>query len=52
MKDAFLITALSLVPKAGTSRTLGRFNRLRLPRFLHRLVLRIYVSHYGVDLSE
>lgn len=52
MKDALIISALSVIPKAGTSRTLGRINRIRWPKWMHRLVLRAYVSHYKVDLSE
>lgn len=52
MKDALIISALSLVPKSSTSRLLGGLNRISWPRWLHRLVVRTYASHYGADLSE
>ncbi len=52
MKDAFIVSALSLVPKNAATRMLGHVNRLSLPRFLHRMLLRWYIGHYGVDLSE
>jgi len=52
MKDAVVVTVLSLLPRRAFSRLMGAFARLALPRFLHRMLLRWYVGHYGVDLDE
>lgn len=52
VKDAFIVTALSVVPKNRVTRLMGAFARTRLPRMLHRSFIRWYVRHYGVDLSE
>lgn len=52
MKDAFLVSALSIVPKNAVSGWMGVFARMRLPGPLLRLVLRWYVWKYNVDLSE
>ena len=52
MKDALIISALSLVPKHAVAGWMGAFARLSLPRPLRRLLLRWYVWKYDVDLSE
>lgn len=52
MNDAFVVTALSLVPKNPVARGMGGFARLRLPRSAHRALLRWYVAKYRVDLDE
>lgn len=52
MNDAWIVTALSLVPKRPAARGMGAFARLRLPGFAQRILLRWYVRKYGVDLSE
>jgi len=52
MKDALVVSFLSILPRGRTSRLMGAFTRLSLPRFAHRLLLRWYVSHYGVNLDE
>ena len=52
MKDALIVTAMSIVPKHAAASLMGRIARFRLPRLLHRLVVRAYVAFYKVDLSE
>lgn len=52
MKDALIVTALSVVPKNRVTRLMGRFGRARLPAALRRAFLRWYVGHYKVDLAE
>lgn len=52
MRDAFLVTLLSLLPRNHASRFMGWFARLRLPGFLNRWLLRWYVGHYRVDTRE
>jgi phosphatidylserine decarboxylase len=52
MKDALIISALSLVPKHAVAGWMGRFARLELPAPFRRLLLRAYVWKYNVDLSE
>ena len=52
MKDGLIITGLSLVPRNLVSRVMGMFGRSHLPRFLLDPILRWYVGHYGVNLSE
>jgi phosphatidylserine decarboxylase len=52
VNDAWIVTALSLVPKRPTARGMGMFARLRLPAFAQRALLNWYVGKYGVDLSE
>ena len=52
MKDALIVSMLSMVPKNRTARLLGAGTRLRLPRFAHRLLLRWFVWKYKVDLTE
>ena len=52
MKDALIVSLLSVVPKHTTARGMGIFSRISLPRFLHRLLVRWFVKKYKVDLSE
>ena len=52
MRDGFIISALSIVPKNKVARIMGRTARIRLPRFLHRLLIRWFVWKYKVDLDE
>lgn len=52
MKDALIVSALSLVPKHGASRWMGAFARTAWPRPLLRLVMRWYIWKYNVDVSE
>jgi len=52
MKDALIVSALSLVPKHAVSGWMGALARARLPGPLLRLALRWYVWKYAVDVSE
>lgn len=52
MKDALIVTALSVVPKNPVARLMGRSARLHLPRWLHGLLVRWFVRKYRVDLTE
>jgi phosphatidylserine decarboxylase len=52
VKDALIVSALSVIPKSATARLMGVFARTRLPDFARRLLLRWYVRKYKVDLSE
>ena len=52
MNDALIVSLLSAVPKNPAARAMGGAARTRLPRFLHRALVRWFVRKYGVDLSE
>ncbi|MDP6932336.1 MAG: archaetidylserine decarboxylase [Myxococcota bacterium] len=52
MRDALLVSVMSLVPKKLTARLMGFGSRARGMRALHRVVVRWYVRHYDVDLDE
>ncbi len=52
MKDALIVSALSLVPKHAASGFLGRVARARFPRPVLRLLLRWYCWKYKVNLDE
>lgn len=52
MKDALIISALSVVPKNHAARLMGVFARTRLPAAIQRALLRWYVGKYRVDLAE
>jgi phosphatidylserine decarboxylase len=52
MKDALIISALSVLPRRGISWFMGLFGRTRFPGWFRRGFLRWYIGHYGVDLSE
>lgn len=52
MKDALIVTALSVVPKSLVSRWMGAFGRTRFPALLQRLMLRAYVAKYKPNLDE
>ncbi len=52
MKDGFIISLLSVLPRKLVSRTMGRATRIAFPPAMHRAFLRWYVRHYGVNLHE
>jgi len=52
LHDALIVSLLSAVPKNLVAGWMGRGARLRLPAFLHRLVVRSFVRAYRIDLSE
>ncbi len=52
MKDALIVSALSLVPKRTASGWMGALARTELPRPLLSLLLRWYVWKYNVNLAE
>jgi len=52
MRDGLIISALSVLPKKTTTKTIGVLSRLRLPRPLHNLLVRLYVFLFQVDLTE
>ncbi|MDP2313936.1 MAG: archaetidylserine decarboxylase [Pseudomonadota bacterium] len=52
MKDALIMSALSVVPKNHAARLMGVFARTRLPAAAQRALLTWYVGKYRVDLTE
>ncbi len=52
MRDALIVSVLSVLPRERLARSMGWLSRRLLPRFLLRLLLRWYVWHYRVDMSE
>lgn len=52
VRDALIISALSVIPKPLVARWMGAFARLRLPALLQRPLLRWYVWKYKVNLEE
>jgi phosphatidylserine decarboxylase len=52
MNDAFIVSALSLVPKHPTARFMGWTARIQMPGVVQKAVLRWYVNAYNVDLTE
>ena len=52
MKDGLIISILSLVPKKPIARIMGKSARIKLPRFLHKILIRWFVWKYGVNLNE
>jgi len=52
VKDALIVSALSLVPKNRAAGLMGRIARLLLPPWLHRRVVGWFVRKYKLDLSE
>ncbi len=52
MKDALILSALSVLPKNRVARLMGAFARTRLPAVARRALLRWYVGKYGVNLAE
>lgn len=52
MKDALIVSLLSVVPKSRAARVMGGMARLRLPGWLHRRLVGWFVRKYRVDLSE
>ncbi|MFZ5479743.1 MAG: archaetidylserine decarboxylase [Myxococcota bacterium] len=52
MKDALIVSALSVIPKNRVTRWMGSLARTRFPRAIHRAFIRWYCKKYGVDLAE
>jgi phosphatidylserine decarboxylase len=52
VKDALVVSALSVLPKHHLARGMGWFSRLKMPRWLRLRLLGWYVAHYRVDLRE
>ena len=52
MKDALIVTLLSVIPRNHVGRCLGWLSRLSLPHRLHTLVLRWYVRYYDVAVAD
>ncbi len=52
MKDALIVSVLSVVPKNRAARGMGWFARLKLPDVLHRALVGWFVRKYKLDLSE
>jgi phosphatidylserine decarboxylase len=52
VKDALIVSLLSLLPRRATSRAMGGFARLSLPGVMQRTLLRWYVRKYGPSLDE
>ena len=52
MKDALVVSILSILPRGRVSRLMGAFARVSLPRFANRFLLRWYVWKYGVNLDD
>ncbi len=52
MKDALIISLLSVLPRRTTSRLIGGAMRMPLPGPLNRALLRWYVRKYGPNLEE
>jgi phosphatidylserine decarboxylase len=52
MKDTFIISLLSILPKNRIARFMGVSARIRLPRILHKALIRWYVWKYNVNLQE
>ena len=52
MKDGLIISILSIIPKNAVTRIMGRSARIRLPRVLHRLLIRWFIWKYKVNLDE
>jgi phosphatidylserine decarboxylase len=52
MRDALIVNVLSVLPRERLARYMGWLTRRRLPRLLHRWLLRWFVAHYRVDMSE
>jgi phosphatidylserine decarboxylase len=52
MRDALIVNVLSVLPRERLARLMGALTRWRLPRLLHRWLLRWFVAHYRVDMEE
>ncbi len=52
MRDALIVNVLSVLPRERLARWMGWLTRRHLPRLLHRWLLRWFVAHYRVDMSE
>lgn len=52
MRDPLVVSLLSVLPRRRLARGLGLLARIPLPRFLNRLVIRAYIRHYRVDMTD
>ena len=52
MKDALIVSMLSVIPRNHVARWMGWLSRRSLPRWLNRLVLRWYVRYYKVAVED
>jgi phosphatidylserine decarboxylase len=52
MKDALVVSVLSVVPKNHAAWATGALSRVRLPRWAHLMLIRWFARRYGVDLDE
>jgi phosphatidylserine decarboxylase len=52
LRDALIVSLLSVLPQRRLARLMGWAARLHLPAFLHRALLRWFVRHYRVDMTE
>lgn len=52
MKDTFIISLLSILPKNRIARFMGMSARIRFPRILHKALIKWYVWKYNVNLAE
>jgi phosphatidylserine decarboxylase len=52
VNDGLVINLLSVVPKRQTARLMGASARLRLPRWMNRMLMRWFVRKYGVNMEE
>lgn len=52
MKDGFIISVLSVIPKKPVARFMGWSARISLPRFFHKILVRYFVWKYDVNLEE
>ena len=52
MKDALIVSMLSVIPRNHVARWMGWLSRRSLPRWLNKLVLRWYVRYYQVAVED
>ena len=52
MKDGFIITVLSMIPKKPTARLMGWTARLRFPSLINKAFLRAFVWKYNINMEE
>ena len=51
LRDALIVSALSVLPRNQLARGMGWLARVHLPGFLNRWLIRWYIRHYRVDMS-
>ena len=52
MKDGLIISLLSIIPKKPTARLMGYSARIRFPKWLNRVFLKMFVWKYKVNMKE